>query len=263
MDASWLKRALQYLGGIPDEYLVIDVETAGKDAKDNRTLLIEAGWCYVRNGKILDKNGIVLDWTNPELGIDQEWLRQTLEETETALQKKGFQTEFISYREMQKDGVDVVDALRKLHEICLQAQQEGLRIVGHNFWCSDARVMERHFFRRLMKGFRFKAQDVFDTGMFEKAIRLERSIPEDGFPLDKWYERLNAWQCKAKWSLSNCVEEYKLPLAASEQRHVHRAPFDCELNTRLVEAMRRRCLGEEGTCRPKAQGPRRVQTRRR
>jgi DNA polymerase III epsilon subunit-like protein len=223
---------------IPDDYLVFDCETCGFDAKVD--LILEVGWGVVRDRQLVDCQGLVLDWTlDPR--IDKGWLRWAIERTRKGMADKGRPYHF-SYERLSREGVPPWEGLHAIVRLLYDSVTTGVKLVGHNAWRFDRRMIDGHT-ARFMNGYQLPWHEfnlILDTGLIEKAIQTNRPIYEHE-DLDEWFDRIERAKISGvSWNLDQwCVPKYRIV-----ERHgldmcqAHTAGFDCRCTYHLLETYR-------------------------
>lgn len=229
--------AAAVIGGFPDDYLVFDFETNGIDATSPDTLILQIGYCVVDKRVPVDRGSLLLDWTQPDSGVDPGWLANSIERTRSAMAQKG-KPYHVTIERMQNEGCHPIQALSDFVDLLTLTGVKGFRYVGHNAYMYDRRLMEAASSRYGVP-FVFPKDSVLDTGMIEKAMGLRQGFDSRGSS-DDWNEFVYRAYSKTKWSLDGaCADRYDLygrsKLAAAD---AHDAGVDCLLTHHLLEAMR-------------------------
>ena len=259
---QWLTELQQRLGHsmFPEDYIVFDVETTGRvfygaqgsytpDRHGYHDLITQIGHCIVRGGEVKHSAGVVLDWTRPEVASthefdvmrDQQWLRDQLDFLDKVFTEKG-RTYQVPYTKMQAEGRDPIEIIRGYYDIFNDAREQGLKFVGHNAWGFDVKMVRYHFRQCLNEDFKWRSDEVIDTGMIEKAIQdadnENISLPWPTENLKTWSRRIaNSPRAGISWNLDqhvvnkyNLIERYNLNMDEA-----HDAGFDCYLTHLLLE----------------------------
>ena len=248
MSVNKLFRALhrQY-GSFPDNYLVIDLETTGLAHESD--LVGKIGHCQVVNRRPVGNAGVILNWTvRPD--VDQAWLIRRLAETKYQFEhdKNGqlngrhYQ---LSIERMVAEGADPVTVLAFYLDWLFDCRRDGVVIVAHNGYNFDCPFLETAFRRFLGANWKFGNNDVFDTGMIEKASQLQL-LPWAEESIRAYSKRIyNQRAAGVYWALdSHCNQKYRLG-----ERHgitmasLHEPEMDALLTHHLFEEFRR--LAEE------------------
>lgn len=237
---NWYEAAFRFLGGKPDNYLVIDTETNGAQPNSDCTLVTQFGFTLVENSQVVASDGFLLNWALPDSNVDPGWFRQSLIDTATAMAKKGkpYQT---SWERIEREGNDPFEMLEEARAILIEAAAGDYAIVGHNVYAYDLPVLERHF-RYLDRPYKIPADRVIDTGLMEKARQMGWTPPHPGeCPRADWYHEVRNTFSRVKWSLdSHCAAAYNLLDDQLDSTMAHDAAVDCLLTHRLLEKMAER-----------------------
>ncbi len=241
MPENWFDRIGRFLGGWPDDYLVIDCETQGLDPHANTTLPVELGWCLVEDRVVVNEGGLILDWgLHPS--VDTNWLSDTLQQIGSAMRHKGHTYPF-DLEHLQCNGVEPKEGLREFRRLIGDALEAGYRLVGHNVYAFDRPLLLRSLASHCRCPLELPAESILDTGMVEKARMLRRFPPEPGeLSVSEWYAEVRRAR-KVRWSLSqHCARVYGLDV---KPELAHAAGYDCHTNHLLLEKMRQLA---EGSC---------------
>ena len=250
MPENWFARIGDFLGGWPDDYLVLDLETQGLDQFSTTTLPLEFGWCLVENRSVVSDGAVVLDWTRYPR-VDLDWLATTMEKTRNAMVARGLTYPFdISH--LQTHGVDPREAITAARRLVKESLAARYRIVGHNLYAFDRPLLERSFASYIRKPLLVPPDAVLDTGMIEKARMLKTYPPSPGeLAVRSWYDKIRRANNRVRWNMSeHCARTYGLPVDITE---AHAAGYDCRINHLLVERMRK--LSTEVYCGAQSQAP--------
>lgn len=228
----------------PDNYAVFDVETSGVDK--SLDLVCQLGYCLVVDGKEQERICWDLDWSDPAL-VDQRWLRDKLLYTKEQVEMKDGtptgKTYHVSYERM-REGVPPVEALREFLDLLIHMREEGFVFVAHNGVNFDAPILANHFKRWLGEDFAFGPNEIWDTGMIEKAIQLNM-VPEPGDTFRSFAGRVGGVRAKGVyWALDrHCVPKYDLAKRFGlDMDMAHDAGFDCYVTHLLFEDYKRIAL---------------------
>jgi len=236
------------LGELPQSYFCFDLETTGfkfswdksdpGETQCGDDLIVELGFCAVKNGQAEYYQGHILDWTrNPY--VEEAFLRHKLDSCREHMARQGrtYRFDYETLREHGKDPVQVLDWYRRR---LLKARQEGNLFVGHNICNFDARVFAQGTEEWLGKRFDFQENEILDTAAIEKASQVGMApLPEES--MMRYFKRVMAtpW-ADCKYNLDNhCVQKYRLEEKYeldSEQDHT--AGYDAMLTHLLIEEYR-------------------------
>lgn len=230
---SWLKLWRQHYGAIPENVLIVDLETTGLSPHED--LILQIGYCEIKDGQIVANQGIVLDWTR-HAAMDQDWLCRRMQDTGNRIRSQG--KEYPWTMEVLSKGslplYTLADCLTRLEK------RDSISIGGHNIINFDIPFLSAHFHRFLNRSFIFPENAVFDTGAIEKAHQLDMS-PRKGESMVDFEHRVVSLKAKGiLWSLDrHCLPKYNLVkrynLDVSQQ---HTAGFDARCCALLLNEFR-------------------------
>lgn len=184
--------------GYPDNYVVFDTETSGRDFRLD--LILEFGWAIVSNRQVVDTAGVIINWYGHP-AVDWSDLCRRMESCRVAMANKGRTYHFTPER-LLAEGVPYDIALPQIHDILLGAMR-GLTI-GHNFWSFDRNMLDS-LRVRFVDGQRYEwpVNSIFDTGMAERASQLNR-VPWSNDTMASWHERVSKPPYKGvRWALDD------------------------------------------------------------
>lgn len=209
-------------GRIPDDYLVIDLETTGlPDRSGREEYVTQFGYAVVERRKITDNYCTLLK--TPPGWINEEASRVT-----------GITDEMI-----QKDGEDPAAFYRKLLDLFALFRASGAMFVGHNIAKFDCPFLEADFVHHGID-FKFRGGEVIDTGMMFKASQLF-AAPADRESLGEFFHRVSLVRSRAKWNLVFAVRRLGLDMTYGiDLSKAHDAAFDCKMTHFLFEDLRQR-----------------------
>lgn len=239
---SWFRDILKHMR-YPDHYVVFDVETTG--LIHTTDLITQLGYCVVCDRKPIENGSMLLDWTRHK-GVDQPWLYNRIDETVRRMASKG-KTCHTEYAKLREQGIDPHAALEQFFALLADARARGDAFVAHNAWAFDIPMLHAHAGRFASGAFQFLPDEVYDTGVMEKANQMY-AFPRQGETRQAFYKRIHAARMHGvTWSLdSYCMPHYglieKYGLDASK---AHDAGFDCLATHHLFETFRE--LSEGGT----------------
>jgi DNA polymerase III epsilon subunit-like protein len=220
---------------IPRNYLVFDVETLGfgKDIP-----IAQVGWGVVNDCRLLNVESLLLNWSDPQYGLDEEWIRNQIDRITQQMADQG-KTYCTTYERMCMEGLDPVEVIQVYVELIESYINEGMPLVAHNGWMFDRKRVDHHCEQFFDRKVHWPPNAIFDTGMVEKAAQMNRP-PHTGETLDEWYSRVYGGRSTIKWSLEgHCMPKYRLaerygldPLLA------HDAGYDCRITHALFETYR-------------------------
>lgn len=233
----------EVIGGLPDHYTVFDTETTG--FRFSSDLIVEVGWCVVRDRKVESYGGCVIDWTTSPI-VTPAWLQDKLARTKEAVEfKKGKPTGKnyrFTYDVLSEEGAEPREALETFRSMLAERVERNELLIGHNAWHFDANMVNGNFQRFTDTGkIDWKVNSIFDTGLVEKASQLGpgmRPWPDDN--LTTYFKRISNRRAAVKWALdTHCVPKYGLVEKHDLQMdEAHTAGFDCYVNHLLLEHWR-------------------------
>lgn len=222
--------------GLPEDYLIWDVETTGFN--ESVDLITQIGWAIVRGRQLVNQESLLLNWTTMP-GIDQQWLQDRLAKLCETFREKGA-TYYATYDKMA-GGQSPLLCLQVFEEVLAAAERAGDWTVGHNVACFDPRFVDSHRGRFLGLPPRdWERDQVFDTGLFVKAAQASLELrPEEA--LSAWWRRVAGTRVRVKWSLdSYCIPAFGLAEKYGlDVRACHDAGYDCYVVHCLVEELRK------------------------
>jgi len=253
----------------PESYLAFDCEYTGRNAE--KDLILEIGHVLVENRMMVDRLGLVLDWTNHPI-VPDHWLRAALRRSEKRAAAAGYHHR-ITYEVMKEEGVRPPEKVLQFYLDLFHRIKHGVGFfAAHNGYNADVPMLRGAFEGFLNKDFDFGSNNLFDTGGLEKAsqclISEDRQIrerhdtwlPRTGDTLATYFRRVTNSPAKGIfWRLDLCVEKYglveKYDLDMSQH---HTADFDAYVVYLLMEELRKLIRhdnsGEDPTASPEALG---------
>lgn len=230
----WLK-TWKEVYGFPDSYLAFDLETTGliKDLD----LITEIGLSKVSNGKETERQLIVIDWTRDPF-VNQFWLKLRLKATSVSMARLG-RSYHCSYEKLysHSNSVNPKDALSIVISAFEDSRNKGIFLVGHNVWGFDSLFIESHVKKVLNLSFKFRTNDIMDTGSMEKGMAL-KILPWPYQDLYYHHQRVADRSGKGiSWSLSDhCVHKYDLVKRYSlDLAKAHTADYDAYMTHLLFK----------------------------
>lgn len=231
------------VGGLPDSYLIVDVETNGMAIKDQLILPTQLGYLLAVGREQVDCGAIVVNWARVLPRHLQAAFWEKARRTEQNMRERGRECKVTTAR-IRDEGADPHEAWAAYREMIMTAQANGIGIAGHNIYAFDCPLLERVGLQ-MESPLEFQALQLLDFGLFEKALSAGLEFPHtDKGPLDQWYRYVRSAFSKGKWSLTHCLEKYRL-IVTHELASIgaHDAAYDCVACHLLVEAYR--ALAEE------------------
>ena len=198
--------------GFPASYTAFDLVTSGIDPETD--LIIEAGFCLVRNGRVEDRHSIVLDW-GQESTIDSQWLRARLKQTASRMEwRDGVRTpQFypFDFDAVVREGMHPRLALTAFGNVLSEAQERGVCLVAHNGWWFDVPFLNSQTQKWLGLELDLDPGLFYDTAMIKKASLLGE-FPRAEESLGDFWTRVAGIRGQAsRWSLhDHCLPEYGL-----------------------------------------------------
>jgi len=209
-------------GVLPEDYLVIDVETTGlPDRSGREEYVTQFGYAVVERRKVTDNYCTLLKtppgWINPE-----------------ASRVTGITDEMI-----QRDGEDPVVFYRRLIDLFALYRASNCMFVGHNAAKFDAPFIEADFEHNGLD-FKFRPDEIIDTGMMFKASQLFVA-PADNEGLSQFFTRVSNVRSRARWNLAYTMKTLGLDMTYDiDLSKAHDAAFDCKMTHYLLENLRQR-----------------------
>lgn len=241
--SNWFARMLEYMA-YPADYIVFDCETSGLHATQD--LIVQIGYCIVQDHEVCFNSSLLLDWTRfTGKQFEQSWLRDKMAYTKHQMEKAGHVFP-MTYEKLHDEGVEPLAALASFRDLCLDARGRGDFFLAHNSWGFDIPRIERHMERFLGDNFEFEPNEVFDTGLMEKANQLDL-FPYPAESRHAFYLRVRSRiATKTYWSLDrHCIGKYELEKKYGLDRtKAHDAAFDCLATHYLFQEFRK--LAEAG-----------------
>lgn len=218
-------------GRLPDDYLVLDIETTGFDfmgRKSDPDVVVQLGYAAVRGRRIVSKGGTFIHPGNKEMHPG-------------AAEATGLTTEFL--RENGEPRKEVYERFLPMFDLF---KRSGGMFVGHNFHKFDAPFMNADM-ERCGIDFRFQESDHLDTGMLFKAVKLQ-TLPAEDETLGRFFKRVGDTRSRVKWKLALAMEEYGLIEEHSiDLEEAHDAGYDCWMTFLLMERLRELGAKQEAT----------------
>jgi len=230
------------LGGLPEDYLVIDLETTGLNPASPAVLPTQVGSCLVLGRQIAEAHAALVDWgKSPH--VDPEQFYADVEKTCTKMRERG--AAGIAVAQVQEFGrppQQVLDEYRAKLVACLEM---GMPVVGHNIVAYDLPILERIFPLTFGDQGRmvFDLNRVIDSGMLCLAWFAGCVPPTVDWARDDYYSVIKQRQFKRKWNLGHCVETFGLARKhAADLQNAHDALADCRMVHYLIEEFRDRAF---------------------
>jgi len=223
---------------LPDDYLVIDLETTGGSRAYD--LPVEFGFCLVRDGEVKENMGVLFDWTRHKR-VDQYELKKKLRRMADIMAKQD-KAWHITYSRLRTEGLRPERAFEFAFDLIEACRKQEMYFIGHNFIKFDEDFLH-HGFRNFIGrgGFYFGENEVFDTGAIFKASKMDRPIlPSQYETMKAYFRRVCNARAKTPWGLENaCVPAYNLDEKyALDMRNAHGAAFDSYVTHLLFQEMK-------------------------
>lgn len=197
-------------GQLPQNYIVLDLETNGLDPETN------VGLQY---GILLVKDGTTVDCLTSLIRYPES----------VPISREATAVHGIDHNKLAREGVPPEEAIPAIIATMRAAADKGWMFLGHNISAFDRRIIERDS-AKYGDGFVFGANSIIDTGMLVKASQME-DIPFDPRDtLQDFYGRIRDIRSRIKWSLSGyCYDRFKLDRYGVSRDEAHDAGVDCRL----------------------------------
>lgn len=227
----------------PDNYLVLDLETTGLNKRED--LIGQIGHCLVIDRKPVDTQGTILNWVG-HAGVDTAWLKKRLEETKYHVEHDKYdrpsgRVYHLSIEKMLAEGAAPVPILSFYLDWLRELRSQNKFFILHNGYNFDCPFLENTFQKFLGITWTFGDNEVFDTGVVEKASQINL-LPWNEESLRAFSTRMGQQRAKGvRWALDNhCAPKYKLlekyGMALAE---LHDAGKDAFLTHCLFEEFRK------------------------
>lgn len=212
---------------LPDDYLVIDIETSGFRYKAKPgvkpDVIVQVGYAAVKDRKVV-KNAA--HYIKRPAGTMKGEALEVTGITDDILQEKGEES-----NEFHPRFIKLLNLYRK----------SGCMFVGHNIIGFDSPFIAAEFSRQKLD-FAFKNGELIDTGCIYKAAQMQSQLgPHE--TLESYFHRIRYTRSHVKWRLEFAISAYEI-----EKKHkldlneAHDAGFDCLLTHYLLESFREATL---------------------
>jgi DNA polymerase III epsilon subunit-like protein len=226
----------EYLGGWPDDYLSVDLETCGGlSPSDPYFLPVELGWCLVEGRRVVSNDAVVLNWLDVP-GLDYTRIVRALAKTRGEMRALGYGYRFTP-TVLMDEGVDPARGLRCLADLVRDTIDGGGMLVGHNIVVFDYPLLARCTPRWTRDAARFDPplDRIIDTMCIARA----RQKPDFGLPCPgearrQWYDRLARGPEKCSL-FEHAAVTYGVDIDGTR---AHQAGYDAYVTHQLVEKMR-------------------------
>ena len=232
---DWFAAVRGLLPVWPRDYLVLDTETSGLDARSD--LPLQYGCVIVRDDKIVHSSRAYLNWVQSG-HITEETLRSKMAGIAARMAERG-----AAYRldcdTVLTEGHDPRVMVPALEGVLRDALQNGLALVGHNMAQYDLVMLSTVIKNMTGRSLLIPATQVWDTGMLEKARQMN-SLPHHWENQVEWFMRIAGAKRRIKWKLDgHCADVYDLwTLSGLDPTAAHDALSDALLTHYLFRAIR-------------------------
>lgn len=227
----------------PTDYCAFDLETSGFNRGADR--IVEWGHCIVRDGEVVDRNNVVLNWFDPSVHWEvSEHVRSKLLHVARQMDLNDRPWRIDEYV-LRNEGIPPAEALSLIWDFLETVREQGLMIVAHNGWNFDVEMLRAAFSRDLVKPFDVPENGLLDTGALVKATQIPGNVnvyPRHGDTLRSYCRRaMYAHGPGVKWNLdTHCMKKYglagKYPI---KEDYLHTAGEDAYILTFLMAEFRR------------------------
>lgn len=230
----------QYGGSLPRSYLCYDIETSGFSREHD--VILEFGHCLVHDGKLVDRNSVVLNWFLHDT-VPHSYLREQLANVARNMQIE-CKSWRLTERVLEEEGIHPITALPYIFDLLSICQNQGLLMVTSNGWNFDNPMLVSHFEQDLEKSFTFNSNQIFDVGCIVKASQLveenQGALPKLGESLLAYFKRISGWRAQGVYSnLAFCVKKYGLDQKYNvDLTKLHTASEDAYVLHLLMEEFR-------------------------
>ena len=204
---------------LPDDYLVIDVETSGLHPGND--CIIQVGICPVRGRQPGDWHGIYVQ--RPGLKLNPKVIEVT----------------GITEKDLAEKGVPAKMVFAEVFDLFSWYRDKGFMFVGHNVAGFDCPFFENDLLRNGFK-WKFDHSEIIDTGGLVKGAQLETRFREKESLRDYWMRIRNIRARGVFWALDRyCIPTFKLDQKYGvDTKQAHDAGYDCWVTHLLFEEFR-------------------------
>lgn len=237
---DWFDEFSIRTGGIPGDYLVLDIETIDW-AKD--THITEVGYCLVRDCQMVSSGASYVNLAEAPLPADQiDDIASRMARTTLKMAQKGL-TYCVDWATLCSDGLNPFVVFEQLADIIADSREQRVQIVGHGIWGFDASRIACNL-ARYIPGYDVAWDDneILDSSAIVKGWQLGQSgLPRSNETLRGWSSRVQATRVKG---LTHGLYNFCVPQFQLDEKHgldlrlAHGAEFDCEVTHHTVEACR-------------------------
>ena len=209
---------------LPDDYLVIDLETSGFDwrgMKGRPDVIVQIGYAAVKNREIVD-NGCSATYIKRPIGT---------------MKGKALEITGITDQILQDKGEDAATFYPKFVNLLETYRASGGMFVGHNILAFDTPFLlselEKHGI-----DFDFEDGEFIDTGCIFKAAQMGL-FPGPKETIGDFLFRVREIRDRTKWNLSFAAKELYVDVDHDiDLEKAHDAGIDCQLTHHLFETLR-------------------------
>lgn len=198
-------------GEFPANWLVYDCETSGFSPE--KDVIVEWGHVLVRNGEVVDRNSVVINWFLQNV-VPHDYILRKLRYVAQAMLVEARPWR-ITEEVMREEGVAPSVVLPWIYDLLATAKAHGLMFVSHGGFHFDNRMLKAHFEKDLQQEFIFDETKVIDTGAIVKASQIAeddpRVLPKYGELLLDYCKRVHYMKTTSVyWNLKHCMQLYGL-----------------------------------------------------
>lgn len=230
----------------PRTYCAIDCETTGYNF--DRDVITEWGHCLVKDGEVVDRLSIVLNWTNHGIVADH-WLRNRLISLASNM-ALGNKSCHMSYERMRKEGEHPDKTLAFIRDFTAKVAAAGIPFVLHNATFDENMIAANLVGFKVASAFSLGDNGYLDTEAIEKASQLldhPRAHPRPNDTLRSYFIRVkNTRVTGVKSNLdSHCFHKYQFQdKYGIDPAHMHGAEIDAYCTHLLMKEFGERVSSE-------------------
>lgn len=232
---NWFKQQwVSTYGPFPSDYLSLDLEASGPDT--DKDLIVECGWCRVKDNKVVDNDSILLNWIQSPY-VDTNWLKKRMIETsDKMLKKRGHHYPF-TFEGLAK-GVSPIKGLSSFLELLIDCKENNTLLVTHNGIGFDFVILKRHFKKLLKIDYDFDPDLIIDSGAIEKgeqSYELLCNTEKAGHWAYRILMRTGDWN--VAWGLHDyCIPKYDLERRFNlDKSQYHTSKYDTYITSLLYQ----------------------------
>jgi DNA polymerase III epsilon subunit-like protein len=229
-----------YGGTWPDTYCCIDCETTGYSF--NQDVITEWGHVLVRDGEVVDRLCLVVDWTEHP-ALSDHWLRNRIEQVRAGMRQSG-RTCHTSYERMKREGTSPEKALAFIRDFTDSIKAGGTLFAVHGGTFDEKMLCANLAGFRVSTGFSFGDNGFIDTEAIEKASQCldhDRMHPTEKDTLRSYFHRVKYSRIGGvKSNLDDhCFEKYGFEARGVRKQDMHAADVDAFCVHVLMEELRK------------------------